>query len=309
MKSTCESLLQFIPSISYVEDLHSTYIVNLVFNIFLSYAATMLNIVTIHALRKTLSLPKPLKTLLLSLAVSDVGIGLLGEPFYVLFLVKSLQQHNPDGDCIAYKAFTIITGLFSFASFLGVVAIGVDRFLAVHLHLRYQELVTHKRVVSVVISIWVFSAFLTFSFFWIPSNIYAIFLSISGVTCLLITTMIYGKIYSILRRHKNQIQVLQVQEVQQNVQNRDMVNFASLRKSAVGAFYIYLAFLACYLPRFIYLTVSKHQGPTSVLMSFLLYSWTLVFLNSSLNPIIYCWKMRPIQHAIMDVLRKLKPQM
>ena len=41
--------------------------------------------------------------------------------------------------------------LFSTASFLGVVAVSVDRFLAVHLHLRYQELVTHKLVVVVVI--------------------------------------------------------------------------------------------------------------------------------------------------------------
>ena len=30
---------------------------------------------------------------------------------------------------------------------------------------------------------------------------------------------------------------------------------------------------------------------------------TFVFPNSSLNPVIYCWKMRHIQHAIMDILR------
>ena len=41
---------------------------------------------------------------------------------------------------------------FSAASFSGVVAVSVDRFLAVHFHLRYQERVTHKRVVIVVIS-------------------------------------------------------------------------------------------------------------------------------------------------------------
>ena len=41
---------------------------------------------------------------------------------------------------------------FSATSFSGVVAVSVDRFLAVHFHLRYQELVTHKRVVIVVIA-------------------------------------------------------------------------------------------------------------------------------------------------------------
>ena len=55
--------------------------------------------------------------------------------------------------------FTVIIGVFSVASFFGVVAVSVDRFLAIHLHLRYQELVTHKRVVTVVISIWLLSVF------------------------------------------------------------------------------------------------------------------------------------------------------
>jgi len=40
-------------------------------------------------------------------------------------------------------------------SFLGVMAVSADRFLAIHLHLRYQEIVTQKRAVAVVISVWV----------------------------------------------------------------------------------------------------------------------------------------------------------
>ncbi|KAL9981993.1 hypothetical protein ACROYT_G010769 [Oculina patagonica] len=99
------------------------------------------------------TLPKTLKTLLLSLAVSDVGVGLLSQPLYTLLLVNHLQEENPS--CAFYMAFDIMISLFAIASFFGVVAISVDRFLAIHLHLRYQELVTHKRVVAVVISIWV----------------------------------------------------------------------------------------------------------------------------------------------------------
>ena len=129
----------------------------------------MLNIITIHAIRKTSSLPKPLKTLLLSLAVSDVSVGLLGQPFYISLLVKGLQHNNHV--CSTYKAFDVMVVLFSTASFCGVVAISVDRFLAIHLHLRYQELVTHKRVVAVVILIWVFSAFFSSMAFWVHHNI------------------------------------------------------------------------------------------------------------------------------------------
>ena len=52
-------------------------------NAFLSYTATMLNIVTIHAIRKTPSLSKNLKTLLLSQAISVLGVGLLVQPIFV----------------------------------------------------------------------------------------------------------------------------------------------------------------------------------------------------------------------------------
>ena len=120
-----------------------TIITNCVFNSFLSYTAIMLNIVTIHAIRKTSSLPKTLKTLLLSLAVSDLGVGLLVQPLHIAWMV------NPTYFTIT--ALHIIAPLFVNASFFSVVAISVDRFLAIHLHLRYQELVTHKRVVAVVV--------------------------------------------------------------------------------------------------------------------------------------------------------------
>jgi len=88
----------------------------------------MLNIVTIHAIRKTSSLPETLKTLLLSLAVSDVGVGLLIQPFYISLLVKELQQNT--SDCSTDKAFETMVVVFSTASFWGVVTISVGRFLA-----------------------------------------------------------------------------------------------------------------------------------------------------------------------------------
>ena len=67
-------------------------------------------------------------------------------------------------------------------SFFGVVAISFDRFLAIHLHLRYREFVTHKRVVVVVISIWLLSAFLSSMSLWSPIGVhFTIFITI-GVT-------------------------------------------------------------------------------------------------------------------------------
>ena len=300
-RSFCEVLLQYYPSrISEFEDLYSTFIASGVFNAFLCYTAIMLNIVTIHAIRKTSSFPRTLKTLLLSLAVSDVGVGLMVQPFYISLVVRWMQENGPG--CTTYKVFYIITYFFSAASFSGVFAVSVDRFLAIHFHLRYQELVTHKRVVAVVISIWVLSAVFSLLMLWVPLDTYSLITSINGFFSLALTTLVYIRIYLAVRRHKNQIQALQVQQVAQNGQ---MANFTTLVKSAVGIFYVYLVFLVFYLPFFICLVAIEINGSTIALKRFFLFSSTLLWLNSSLNPVIYCWKMRHIRHAIMDILRNM----
>ena len=285
---------------SEVEELRSTIITNCAFNSFLSYTAIMLNIVTIHAIRKTPSLPKTLKTLLLSLAVSDVGVGLSVQPFYVSLLVTWAQETDPG--CATYKAFFLVSRLFSFASLFGVVAVSVDRFLAIHLHLRYQELVTHKRVVAVVISIWVLSVFLSLMTLWVSFDIRNLISALLIVVGLFLTTVVYIRIYLAVRRHKNQIQVLQVQQV---AQTGEMSHFSSLIKSAVSVFYVYLVYLVCYLPFMISVKGPQIFGQSVAVKTFLLFSLTLVYLNSSLNPLIYCWKMRHIRHAVMNILQNM----
>ena len=198
-KSTCEVFAQYFSLFSEIEDFYSASIANCVFNSFLSYTAIMLNIVTIHAIRKTSSLPNTLKTLLLNLAVSDIGVGLFVQPFYTSLLVKWLRQNNPG--CNTYMVFVITTSSFYQASFFGVVALSIDRFLAIHLHLRYKELVTQKRVVVAVISIWLLSVFLPLTMVWAPLSV-DIFLFIKstlGVIGLLLTTVVYVRIYFTLR--------------------------------------------------------------------------------------------------------------
>ena len=76
------------------DSLNASYIVNCVLNASLTYTAIMLNILTIHAIRKTSSLPKPLKTLLLSLAVSDLGVGLLAQPLYIAKMMDRNWFHR-----------------------------------------------------------------------------------------------------------------------------------------------------------------------------------------------------------------------
>ena len=202
----CEELLIYQATRSKDENFRSWYIVNCVFNSLLTITAIIFNSVSIQALRKTSSLPMPLKTLLLSLAVSDLGVGLLVEPFYIGLLVKWLQQDDStDATC---TMFYWIMDLFSGASFVGVMALSVDRFLAIHLHLRYQELVTPKRVVALVISIWISSALLSLVSLLVPMTIAYLVLAITGILCLQASGLLFLKIYLTVQRHRKQIHAL-----------------------------------------------------------------------------------------------------
>ena len=296
-KLFCNQSSQFFLVFTELEDLRSTCIANCVFNIFLTYTAFMLNIVTIYAIYKTSTMPKTLKTLLLSLACSDVAVGLFSQPLYTFFLINWLRLHNPG--CNTQQVRTISSSLFSTASFLSVVAVSVDRFLAVHFHLRYQELVTHKRVVIVVIGIWVHSAFVSLMVFWGLLSTRDLINSIIGAFGFIITFVLYIRIYLTVRRHKNQIHSMQIRD---ETQSEELKNFVVLIKSTVGIFYVYLVFLVCYLPYLICMAVIPIYGSSIVLKKLFLFSLTLMYLNSSLNPVIYCWKMRRIRHAIIDIL-------
>ena len=174
----------------------------------------MLNILTFYAIHKTSTMPKTLKTLLLSLACSDVAVGLFSQPLYTFFLINWLRLRNPDYNTQQVR--TIFSGIFSAASFLGVVTVSVDRFLAVHLHLRYQELVTHMRVVLLVISIWLYSTFVTLMKLWGPLSAQDFISVITAAFGFINTLVVYIRIFLTIQRHKNEIQSMQIRNEAQS---------------------------------------------------------------------------------------------
>ena len=282
-------------------------IVNCVLNSFLSCTAITLNTLTILALRRLTShLSKTLRMLLLNLAVTDLGVGLLAQPSYVVYLVMIIQGKTQTFTSEITLQIVYITGKFlSYVSFFGVVALAADRFLSIYLHLRYQELVTYKRVLSVVISIWILSAILAFIFSQRGKFDFYISVPIESV-CYLATALCYLKIYLIVRHHKTEILTQRTQVTQEQIENE--ANAAKLKKSATSTFYLYLVFVACYVPRMCIMSIISSAGEsTASLIHLRHYTFTLVFLNSSLNPLIYCWKMRHVGKAIMVILRNLAP--
>ena len=114
-----------------------------------------------------------------------------------------------------------------------------------------------------------------------------------------LTTVAYVRIYKVVKYHKNQIYS---QNQLQNAQTREVLR---QRKSAYNASFFYVAFLFCYLPflpsAVLYLTNISE-------VSFLVAHWTSIFmicLNSSLNPLVYCWRYREIREIVKSTVKKI----
>ena len=263
-----------------------------VLNFFFSPVATLGNALAIRALWKASSLPANLRKLLLSLAFSDLAVGLFAHTIYaaaaVLVISKTL---NLDVPCALILCLSL-SELVIAASFLNVTAIAVDRLLAVSLHLRYAELMTSRRVTITLVAIWLTSC--VFSLVrLIKSKYYGVAVIIIGF---LLTTFAYVRVYMVARYHQNQIRAqFQQRNAQAMVVRRE-------RKSALNVVYIYIVFVARYLPHLCSTFADTITGNLSVLSRFTLF---VAFLNSSLNPLVYFWRYREVRQIMKDALKKI----
>ena len=141
----------------------------------------------------------------------------------------------------------------------------------------------------------IFSAMLFFHFFMIIGCMIILF-----SLCLVTSTFSYTKIFFTLRHHQNQ-----VQDHVQQLSQTNQLNIARYRKAVSTALWLKFTLLTCYFPEVISATLFIQEHPsTSVSLAFG-FTTTLVFVNSSLNPILYCWKIDEVRQAVKDTIRKL----
>lgn len=281
-------------------------------NSFSSYTAIMLNCVTIHAIRRTPSLPQTLKILLLNLAVSDLGVGLVLQPCYVASGVMKLLGYTENDPIYkaTYYVYDFSSTIFAVVSFLCIVALSLDRFLTINCCLRYTHLATRTRVVGIVVAIWLASIILSLIVLWIPWYtvllIFAIMDSIFEITSTILNLMIYRA----AKAHLNQLQSLELTTslpASNASSGGEMANVARVRKFAKLSMCLYLAFVVCYLPYTCMTWIVGLAGKQSTTLQFQVMNFTetLVYLNSSINPLIYCLTSRSLRVTIKNMIQTL----
>ncbi|XP_078353457.1 melanocyte-stimulating hormone receptor-like [Oculina patagonica] len=265
---------------------------------FLSITAILGNTLILVALSSESSLHPPTKLFLRCLAVTDLCVGFISQPLAVIYSISVVSQSLDI--CLFSRKLKFITSyLFCSVSLLTLSAISVDRLLALMLRLRYRQVVTLKKTHAILIIIWIVSIVTATMSLW--SNTITLWYGRIGITlCLVTSSFCYTTIFVRLRSHERQIQdhVHQVQPAQ------IPLNITRYKKAVYSALWLQLTLVACYLPYGIAEALYTQNRASSSL--FLADKWTevIVYLNSSLNPFLYCWKIREVKQAVKDIMQK-----
>ncbi|XP_031565777.1 melanocortin receptor 5-like [Actinia tenebrosa] len=279
----------------YSNDFVMTFII---INAVLAFISSCNNFVIICTIARTASIQVPSNILVLGLAISDFGVGVLAQPAYSIFkffeIKRSVSLYCTFGLVYFYSIWTLAT-----VSFFTLTAITVDRFLAVHLHLRYHELVTIRRYGILLGCIWVIGPVVCIcrmQLYYI--SFFRVILFLSLVFLITLNLYFLVKIFQVIRRHSLQIQAQQ-QSVQQSI---DMPRY---KKSVNTMYFVISAFLVCYVPYAGTMIVhSDNVKITQNKLMLVVVTETLFMLNGVLNPIIYFWRIQEIRHSAFQLFRK-----
>ena len=176
-------------------------------------------------------------------------------------------------------------------------AISYERFVAVRLQARYNNVFTSKRVVKYMVAIWIFNILLT-AMQWAGINHVSrgIHLMVWFVS-LLVSLTANIAIVLILRRHGHQLQP-SLHPITEQIRRRREERLARSIYFIVG---VYLLFSMPVLFVTVYDQILKQDIKT-----YDHYSWseTLAFLNSCTNPLIYIWKSRQIRQGVQSTVKR-----
>ena len=284
----------------FVRGVESELIFLLVLDIFLSVTAFLGNTLILVALRKETSLHSPSKLLYRNLAITDLCVGIIAEPLFVIYFTSVVNER---WDICYYADWAAsFSGLTLCAvSLLTVTAISVDRLLALLLGLRYRQVVTYRRTCITVTGFWILSI-VGASTLFLNRRITSWYQYIGTALCLVTTIFAYAKIFVTLRH--NQIHV-QSHAAQGQPSQAIPLNIARYRKAVYSALWVQGTLAICYLPFYIVAVFTPQRGmPLSIYLA-RNFTVSMVFLNSSLNPLLYCWKIREVRQAVKETLRQL----
>lgn len=274
----------------------------------------VLNALVIYAVATRPRLQTKSNALLSCLAGTDLVAGLVSMPLDIAAKLKVFLGVGPF--CTALEKLNLAsTIVLFFASSSHLVLISVDRYVAIKKPLRYQAMVTKRRIIAGASLAWAATLFVAIqeivlalinsetNAYSIYLYLWAIIMIIMSLGCMATIVYTYFYIFSETRRQKR-LQTEQVSEEEAERIKKD--------NKAVNTLGIILGTLILtYVPTPITAAVIFSLGGTlEPRVQRILFSWasTFALLGSFFNPVIYCWRMKKMRRAFLEILPLRQPE-
>ena len=262
-------------------------------NILLSITAFLGNFLILVALNKETSLYPPSKLLYRCLATTDLLVGIVTQPLYATYWLSLVHEHwslcRYVRDAVNISSFALCS-----VSLLTLTTISVDRLLALLLGIRHRAILTLKRTRILTATFWIISV-ASGSFYVTHTQISVLYAIILILSCSVISIASYTKIFRTLSHYQAEVQ-----------DQTTALNMERYRKAVSSALWVQLTLVVCYAPKLIILVVKIYRKKTYSSHVLVINGITsiLTYFNSTLNPFLYCWKIKEVTQAVKQTIRQ-----
>ena len=176
---------------------------------------------------------------------------------------------------------------------LTITTIIVHRLLALLLKLRYRQVVIVRKVYAVAIASWVCNGISIATLWCFGLDNWKVLFGTNIAVCLITSTYSYTRTFFRLRQQHSPVQN-NLREPENQTARSDITRY---RKTVSSALWLQLALLFCYLPYFLLAPFAFREvenNPSSAFTIPLTTAALLMYFNSTLNPVLYCWRIKEV---------------
>ena len=125
------------------------------------------------------------------------------------------------------------------------------------------------------------------------------------IISLFLSVISHVKIFLKLQKHQAEGQRPDIAHEQANG-GEIPLNIERYKKTLCTIAWVQLAMVFCYFPLFIYLTMEMATNSYMIRSIFYVFASTVVRFNSTLNPILYCWKIRVVRQEVKTTVQQFR---
>ena len=243
----------------------------------------------------------PVTLLVVNLTMCDLLTGAI-PGYFSLYYDIAIITGQPKQELIGLKTgMTAVAVAANIVSSCTIAAMSLDRLFAVSSPHQYTARVTKAKIKVFIAAVWIYSLlFSSLGRMGVSVTVFVVLYCHIHVTVpLVILPVVYWKTYRALRLHNKQVRNLADRRGQ-----IDLVHRRRERKMVSAFLLVLISFYVTFVPQYIAQNIfllSPSLAERSSFRLFLYASNKFVFLNCTLNPFIYAWRVPKYKRAFLAV--------